>query len=1097
MRIWLPLFLAFSLLPTLLVGQAEAADVPTIFDNLKKQLVTGKKKALRDLGTFLNDPSWNEEAKHIITNHSLFTPQEFNPYDDFSRAAFLGFYYEQEHKIKYSHLLHAFYITPVEQQNASYELEQLKIPSEQLSFRFSADFMARKHDPSVLKKEILALTKVVAYAPNPYDFLSYKDKLLEAANPILSKKHRNLVDLLCVLMCHFREESDFKQMLIWEKKELISPKKLIPHLRNLTNISFKGKDHTLEQLLKNYQWKFDSLGNVDEMVRYGYESQIQFIPSHFDEKVHYYGRILAKAANGSHLKFNAFKDLIESKHPSVLFYLAAQIYGNRFDKKNTLFSPQECEAILRRLTKTKLAVKFSDGALYFDKSIEENTDATKNQLLFWANNYENFEWSESGNYFLNKDLKQEEQMDFEVAFQQLSSKDIKVAGGALEKLLEGDTETVLPLIRRYESFLSSVNPGLPNLQGGNLAVLVQLSGYCNLWGISTLLSENILKELAVLAKAESPKTRFALEQKIIDLLTLENITAFEMWALHQNKLVEQSLSAHRIINNFYTKNSCLMIQEEKALKLFLKKAALFQRKKNYIKMMEDTDCVRNFQYGNFSSSDPQINLQMDLLVMQIYFRKSPKLFFEEELHWSDNLFRYLPAPPSDLYYLRFFDYLEKSESEDRKKWVRKYLQRNYSLSMVDVLFENLRKGTEKKLSLKMLNKVYCLSRSNVDQKLLSKQWTKYWKVSKKNPEKVGFLVWKAHLDWLKSQTIVSEIDINQLISSPFRPKNKEKSLKEILTLVSKNRTKKGFTHLSFKNELSVKEHLFYFDSIKMNPSILKDLPNYFTAENRPQVIDFIIKKSKPDDLPIIFNDLIKKQWFRASLAKRQIPDKTVDTVKTILNAYMEDNFWITEMEENTTLANLFLLEQGSKNTLEQLKASVSANLSPGAKIALQELLINEIEFEQIGYVVQIWDQLLKEPPTKPYNFLNKDFGIPFFQMEDPSTRIALAHDLNSLSRKAFYKKYLLEFGITFLEENDTPNFVKVKQILKNDLITPFSGKGGIFRDYYVFGLIKYLEAHFDESLGFHPKLNENQTFYQYNSNKRIEKWLEFLEARNL
>lgn len=1080
-----------------MIGQAAAADVPTIFENLEQQLVTGKKQALRDLGTFLNDPKWGKKAKQIIINHSLFTPQEFNPHENFSRAAFLDFYYEQEPRIKYSNLLHAFYITPAEQQNASYELEQLKVPSEHLSYRFSNDFLARSHDPSILKKEIIALTQVVAYSPNPYDFLGYKQKLLEAANPILSKKHRNLVDLLCNLMCYFREDGDFRQMLIWNKKGLISPTKLVPHLRRLTNISFNGKDNTIQQLLKKYQWKFDSLGNVDNMVQFGYQSQIQFIPSHFDEKVHYFGRILAKAENGSYLKFNAFKDLIESKHSSVLFYLASHIYGNRFNKKNTLLSPEECEAILRRLTKTKLAVKFSDGALYFDKPFEGNIDASKNQMLFWASNYENFEWSESGNYFLNKNLKHEEQMDFEVAFQQLSSKDFVVADGALDKLLGGDAETVLPLIRRYESFLSSVNPGLPNLQGGNLAVLVQLSAYCNAWGVSIFLSENIIKELDKLAKTASPKARFALEQKVIKLLNLENITAFEMWALHQNKLVNQSLSAHRIINNFYSQNSCMMIQDEKSLRLFLKKAALFQRKKNYIKMVEDLDCVRGYQYGNFSSSDPQISTQMDLLIMQIYFSKSPKLFFEEELHWSDGMFRQLPPPPSNLYYKRFFDYLGKSESEERKKWVRKYLQRNYSFAMVDVLFDNLKKGTEEKLSLKMLNKVYGLSRSNVDQKLLSKQWSKYWKASKKNPKKVGSIVWKAHIDWLKTQTIISEIEINQLISSPFRPNNKGKYLNELLTLIARNKAKKGFTHLSFNNELSVKDHLVFFDSVKTNPSILKGLPNYFTEKNRHQTIDFIIKKAKSDDLPIIFNDLIKKKWFREALAERQIPERTVDTVKTILKTYMDDNFWITEMEENTTLANLFLLEHHTKNNLEQLKASFDSKLSPGAKIAVQELLINEVEFDQIGYVIQIWDQLDKQPPTKPYNFLNKDFGIPFFQLEDPAARLALADDMNSLSQKAFYKKYLFEFGITFLKEDDSPNFVKIKQILKNDLITPFSGKGGVFRDYYVFGLIKYLEAHFDESLGFHPKLNENQTFYQYNSNKRIEKWLEFLESKHL
>jgi hypothetical protein len=57
---------------------------------------------------------------------------------------------------------------------------------------------------------------------------------------------------------------------------------------------------------------------------------------------------------------------------------------------------------------------------------------------------------------------------------------------------------------------------------------------------------------------------------------------------------------------------------------------------------------------------------------------------------------------------------------------------------------------------------------------------------------------------------------------------------------------------------------------------------------------------------------------------------------------------------------------------------------------------------------------------------------------------------------------------------------------------PFVGSGGKKRDYYTYGLIKLLEMHFQTRLGFHEKLNENQTFYTFNASKRANSWMQYL-----
>ena len=59
-----------------------------------------------------------------------------------------------------------------------------------------------------------------------------------------------------------------------------------------------------------------------------------------------------------------------------------------------------------------------------------------------------------------------------------------------------------------------------------------------------------------------------------------------------------------------------------------------------------------------------------------------------------------------------------------------------------------------------------------------------------------------------------------------------------------------------------------------------------------------------------------------------------------------------------------------------------------------------------------------------------------------------------------------------------------------------SSSGGK-RDYYTYGIIKVLELHFDDRLGFHQKLNESQTFYDFSSSKRAAAWIQYLEQQSL
>ena len=101
-------------------------------------------------------------------------------------------------------------------------------------------------------------------------------------------------------------------------------------------------------------------------------------------------------------------------------------------------------------------------------------------------------------------------------------------------------------------------------------------------------------------------------------------------------------------------------------------------------------------------------------------------------------------------------------------------------------------------------------------------------------------------------------------------------------------------------------------------------------------------------------------------------------------------------------------------------------------------------------------------------------------------------DLKELSEEELYFKYLNNIGVYLKDNDDQLNISKAYSILTEDLVRPFVGTGGAVRDIYVFGTIKLLEKEFNKTLGFHPKLNESQSFYKYTSKKRAVAWAEEL-----
>jgi len=127
-----------------------------------------------------------------------------------------------------------------------------------------------------------------------------------------------------------------------------------------------------------------------------------------------------------------------------------------------------------------------------------------------------------------------------------------------------------------------------------------------------------------------------------------------------------------------------------------------------------------------------------------------------------------------------------------------------------------------------------------------------------------------------------------------------------------------------------------------------------------------------------------------------------------------------------------------------------------------------------------------------FSFLSRDFGLPIYDWENPSVINTFEKRLSNLSKLELYTTYLKEFGIDVTTKRGKLDLEKIYHLLQYDLVIPFFGEGGQYRDYYVYALIKILELHFNTTLEFSPKLNEYQTFFQFNSFARVNAWKKYL-----
>ena len=339
------------------------------------------------------------------------------------------------------------------------------------------------------------------------------------------------------------------------------------------------------------------------------------------------------------------KSLINQRNPKVLLIIASELYKER-DWLNTISRYNEnskCTQyikLLQILTDCEIAVEGYYNKMTWHIEEEFYNTAALNLLCYFSANYSKFRWNEKKKAFENNEIEILPIWKENALFQLLGSKKDSKALDAFTELTTCSPTRVIELADEYERADIEENYALPTFPYKFLKQLVILTEYCNNNEIDFVGSTQLKSAINKFGKKLSFTERRNLENYFIDNLTLEEITAFEYWALINENSWGLTHSAGRILDVFYSKNWDKLFNDEKQLNCYLKKSALFNRlgiigicNKYLVKFSNSPQNILT-RLENIQTSDEDIKRQIEKILSMNNSDTSQKK--NETILWTGN-----------------------------------------------------------------------------------------------------------------------------------------------------------------------------------------------------------------------------------------------------------------------------------------------------------------------------------------------------------------------------------------------------------------------------------------------------------------------------
>lgn len=272
---------------------------------------------------------------------------------------------------------------------------------------------------------------------------------------------------------------------------------------------------------------------------------------------------------------NNIDSLIKSRNSDSLLKIASHLYKMRNRYNRYYFDGINDIALLQILMGSQIVVKNEKNEFSYHIESDYHPQSRLNLLIFFSKFHNKYRWNSRKSVFEHPDFLIKSQPNERLLFEKLSNEDNSIALDSFIELTETNPKTIFNFTEEYERADVDVNRVLPTFPFRFLRQLALLTDYCRKNNINYKGSEKIAKIIEKL-KAEIPYSqRYKLENEIIENLTIDDITAFEYWALIYQSEWHLTYSSGRILDKVYARNWQKILADETQLNLYLKKSKLF------------------------------------------------------------------------------------------------------------------------------------------------------------------------------------------------------------------------------------------------------------------------------------------------------------------------------------------------------------------------------------------------------------------------------------------------------------------------------------------------------------------------------------------
>jgi hypothetical protein len=266
---------------------------------------------------------------------------------------------------------------------------------------------------------------------------------------------------------------------------------------------------------------------------------------------------------------NEIPQAITKGDPQVLVQIASLFAKARGRFNHHNYNLEEYIKLIHYLTGVNVSVRNEKGELIFHLQEDFGRESKINLLIFLAKYVDHFKWDAQNRIFRIVDLPVTKLIKERVLFENMTGPFDSNRIEAYVQLTVSDSAVVSSLSKEYDKLRMGFDCKA-------VRALSKLTAVCRAknkdYEGAAFIRESVVKLNGNISK----KTRYAIEQDLIEKLTLDNITAFEYWAIVYD-FGQSIYSAGRVIDIFYSKHWQEILSDSNEVLFYMKKSALYSQ----------------------------------------------------------------------------------------------------------------------------------------------------------------------------------------------------------------------------------------------------------------------------------------------------------------------------------------------------------------------------------------------------------------------------------------------------------------------------------------------------------------------------------------